>query len=146
MVGIVFEDLDLEEPFTKELKALNPVLQLYLMFLYSWQKLLRISTVDMNILFRFIALFLVMIANILGLQSLLAFASTFPKNVAADQRLIGRKESFHKWVSCQKCNALYSIQDAKTVSNSTCVSKLWSCAISKSSTTSTLKIMWLLIT
>ena len=121
MVEIVFEDLDLEETSTKEPEKLSPALQLYLMFLLSWQKLFRISNVGMNILFSFIALFLATVANVLGL---LVFAATFPKSVAAAQRLLGRKECFHRWVSCQKCNTLYSIQDAKTMSNGTCVSKL----------------------
>ena len=124
MVEIVFEELDLEETNVTKLEKSNRALQLYLMFLLSWQKLFRISTVGMNILFRFIALFLVTLANLLGLTSLLTFASTLPKSVAAAQRLIGRKESFYKWVSCQKCNTLYSVQDAKTVSNGTCISKL----------------------
>jgi hypothetical protein len=124
MVEIVFEELDLEETNIKEPEKPNRALQLYLMFLLSWQKVFRISTVGMNVLFRFIALFLITLANLLGLTSLLAFASTLPKSVAAAQRLIGRKESFYKWVSCQKCSTLYSIEDAKTVSNGTCISKL----------------------
>ena len=41
----------------------------------------------MNILFRFIALFLITLAKLLGLTSLLTFASTLSKSVAAAQRL-----------------------------------------------------------
>lgn len=122
----MFEDIDFEETSAKESEKPNRALQLYLMFLLSWQKLFRISTVGMNVLFKFIALFLVTIANLMGMQTLQTFASTLPKSVTAAQRLIGRKESFYKWVCCQKCSSLYSIEDAKMVSSGTLTSKLCS--------------------
>ena len=90
MVEIVFDELDLEDTNVTEVEKPNRALQLYLMFLLTWEKLFRISTVGMNILFRFIALFLTTLAKLLGLTSLLTFASTLPKSVAAAEHLVRR--------------------------------------------------------
>lgn len=90
------------------------VLHLYCMFIFMWQSLLRVSDAGISILFSFIALFLNLMSKKLSLPALQRFGEALPKNVSTARKLLGRSnDNFTKWVSCQKCSNLYSIEDAK---------------------------------
>ena len=91
----------------------NNILRLYIMFLFMWQNLFRVSDTGINILFSFIATFLLLLSK--TLPPLKTFADALPKNVAAARRFLGmNNDTFSKWVCCQKCSCLYTLDDAKT--------------------------------
>ena len=116
-IELLFDDFDADdidmEQSTCDGQRPTRALQLYLMFLLSWQTTFRMSDVGMNILLRFFAMFLSTLARLLSLQPLVEFVSLLPKNVISARNLLGRKDSFTKWVCCPKCSTLYSTADAR---------------------------------
>ena len=105
MVEIVFDELDLEDTNINEAEKPNRILQLYLMFLL-WQKSFRISTVGMNILFRFIA---DNTSKVTGLNSIANLCLYTSQECGCCSTPIGRKEYyFCKWSAVKK--VVHSIQ------------------------------------
>lgn len=90
----------------------SDILRLYTMFLFMWQNLFRVSDTGISILFSFMATFFLLLSKLL--PPLKAFSDTLPKNIDAARRFLGKnKDNFSKWVSCEKCSCLYTLEDAK---------------------------------
>lgn len=79
-----------------------------------WQSLFRVSDAGATVLFTFVAKFIQQLSANLALPCLQTFADSLPKNVASARHLLGRRDNFEKWVCCQKCSSLYTVEDAKS--------------------------------
>ena len=89
-------------------------LRFYLMFLFLWQSLFRVSDSAMNVLFIFFAMFLSLFLAAVPSNEIRNFVNSLPRTIAAAKRVIGRgSDIFRKYVSCPKCHSLYSLELCK---------------------------------
>ena len=90
----------------------SPMPKLYLMFLFLWQTTFKVSDVGLSVLLKFLSMFLSLIATVLRLESLKAFATSLPTSVAGGKKVIGTNmDKFSKWVCCPSCHARYDLKD-----------------------------------
>ena len=80
------------------------VVSLYIVFLFTWQRIFRISDAEMGVLFFFSA-FLTLLVTLFGLSNLRHFVKQLPVNIAQARKYIGHdRDRFTKYVSCPKCH------------------------------------------
>ena len=90
------------------------LLRLYVMFIFMWQSTFRLSDAGTDVLFAFIASFLLIVSVKVGCEKLREFCQTLPRNTAAARKVTGQdKEPFERWVCCPKCHSIYTLQQSK---------------------------------
>ena len=89
-------------------------LRFYVMFLFMWQTLFRVSDAGMSALFVYLAMLLVLVLSTIENPDIQAFIQMLPRSCLAAKKLIGiAGDPFSKYVSCPKCHSLYSIDSCK---------------------------------
>ena len=89
--------------------------QLYLMFIFMWQNIFRVSDSGINVLLTFIAAFLQVLSSVFN-ETLKVFVHQPPKSIAAARNYLkGNGNNFVKYVSCPKCHDLFRIECCKIV-------------------------------
>ena len=129
MTEIFFEDNDgmiaNEETYTnsKEYRLIRS----YIMFLFTWQTLFRVSDTGMGVMFVFIAVLLGLLVSRLNITTLSDFVELLPRSVTAAKKFIGHfSDEFSKYASCPKCHSIYALdtckitQPDKTIASRTC--------------------------
>ena len=87
------------------------VTKLYIMFLFVWQRLFRLSDTGLVVLLTFLATFLQLVSSTLDLSKLAAFLKQLPRNIYQARKYVGRnKDAFTKYVSCPKCHYVYDME------------------------------------
>ena len=88
----------------------------YIMFLFSWQSLFRVSNTAMAVLFSFFAVVLHLVLKLTLSKKLKSFAESLPRSIAAAKKLIGCSTDFFiKYASCPACDSIYPIEMCKVV-------------------------------
>jgi hypothetical protein len=67
---------------------MNRLVRAYIMFLFTWQTLFRVSDAGMGVLFMFIAVLFALLASALHIETLNNFVSLLPRRVAAAKKLL----------------------------------------------------------
>ena len=94
--------------------AVPEAVTFYVKFLMLWQSLYRLSDTGINILFAFFQRFLLMISRLLLLTPLTKFAIKLPKSLYEARKLVQtRNNDFITYATCQKCSAIYKIEECK---------------------------------
>lgn len=106
------------------------ILRLYVMFMFSWQSLFKVSDVGLNVLMKFFALLFGLLVKVLSLPltCLKPFVDKLPHGVEAARRFLGyRKDCFDKYASCPSCHSIYILENCRvTLPNKSIISA--SCA------------------
>ena len=88
------------------------LVQVYVMFLFMWQALFRVSNTGMSILHFFIAKFFTLV------PVPQRFVEQLPQNITAAKKLIEIEcDNFTKYASCPKCHTLYLLDSCRLVSS-----------------------------
>ena len=99
----------------------------YLMFLFAWQTLFRVSDAGISILLGFFSKFKFthLLGVVLHIQVLKELAEQIPTNVRNAKKYIGTlSDTFHKYAACPKCHSVYVLDTCKVnSSNNTIVSR-----------------------
>lgn len=81
------------------------VTKLFIMFLFTWQRLFRLSDTGIGVLFAFFAAFLQLISSMLNIEKLSEFTQQLPQNTYQARKYLGHQgDIFKKFVSCPKCH------------------------------------------
>jgi hypothetical protein len=90
------------------------VITLYIMFLFTWQRIFRISDTGMGVLFLFFAAFLGLLVTIFGLNQMSEFVKHLPRTISQARKFVGHcRDNFVKYVSCPKCHYVYDMDICK---------------------------------
>ena len=90
------------------------IVQLYIMFIFMWQSLFRISDNAISMLLLFMATLFGVISRLFPAKILSQFA--LPKTLHMAKKNLGaKKDPFTKYTICPKCKCLYSTEDCKVV-------------------------------
>ena len=90
------------------------LLQVFIMFLLTWQSFFRVSDSGMNVLFLFIRAFLQLLSSSFLLGRLSEFVELLPNSIIHARKFIGNTcDSFSMYASCSKCNTIYPINACK---------------------------------
>ena len=90
------------------------ILRFYVMFLFMWQTLFRVSDAGMSLLFVYLAMLLVLVLSTVENPDVQDFIQILPRSCLAAKKLIGiAGVPFSKYVTCPKCHSLYSIDSFK---------------------------------
>ena len=93
------------------------IIHVFLLFLFLWQSLFRISDNAVSLVLSFMAKFFLLIGTCLQLNSLNDLGRIFPNTLYRAKKILGRiQERFKKYVSCPACHKLY-LFDNCTVNN-----------------------------
>lgn len=79
--------LEVDQPTSDQ--GVMRITQLYLMFLFTWQSLFKVSDVGMNVLLSFIAVFLLLLVTTFRLQPLQDFVRQLPRTVRKARTFLG---------------------------------------------------------
>ena len=86
------------------------ITKLYIMFLFTWQRLFRLSDTGAGVLLAFFATFLNLLSSIFGLERFSEFVQQLPRNTYRSRKYIGHEgDCFKKYVSCPKCHYVYDL-------------------------------------
>ena len=82
------------QPSSSEMEFhVNPrivrVISLYIMFLFTWQRLFRISDTGIGVLFLFVATLFTVLVTRFGLDCLNEFVTQLPKNITQARNYVG---------------------------------------------------------
>ena len=89
----------------------NKLIRMYVMFLFLWQSLFRVSDTAIQILLNFFASFLILLAQLLHLDKLKNLALKLPRTMYMTKKLLGtHKDAFIQYVSCPTCSAIYDLK------------------------------------
>ena len=114
-VHYLVSDDEESQPSVHDTQTPNCLVQLYVMFLFMWQMLFRVSDTGMNILL-LITKFLSLVTSaqnfITKFLSLVTSAQNFidqlPSTIAAARKLVGiNRDNFFKYASCPSCHIVY---------------------------------------
>lgn len=106
---------DSDDVLEKEIAA-STIVRLYVMILFKWQSLFRISDNGIAMLFLLLATFLKVLSRFLQANIICEFADSLPKTLHMAKGILGGKsDPFVKYVSCPTCKSLYSIKDCQIV-------------------------------
>lgn len=84
------------------------IIHVFLLFLFLWQSLFRISDNAVSLVLSFMAKFFLLIGTCLQLNSLNELGRIFPNTLYRAKKILGRiQERFKKYVSCPACHKLY---------------------------------------
>ena len=107
------------QPSSSEMEFhVNPrivrVISLYIMFLFTWQRLFRISDTGIGVLFLFVATLFTVLVTRFGLDCLNEFVTQLPKNITQARNYVGHcRDNFTRYVSCPKCHYVYDLDICK---------------------------------
>lgn len=87
------------------------LIEAYLIFLFMWQTVFRLSDVRMGVLLSFISVFLLIVGKKLGSLFILDFVKCLPKTLYSARKSLENEDSFVKYVCCPKCSSLYQMDD-----------------------------------
>lgn len=101
------------------------VIRVFLLFLFLWQSIFRVSDSAISLMLSFMVKFLSLAATCLKLDTLNNIASIFPLSLYPAKKFLGRQQdSFHKYVTCPSCHGLYSYMESTEIdSNGKKISK-----------------------
>ena len=104
----------------------NKLQRLYVMFIFMWQTLFRVSDAGIEILLLFISTFFSLLAQVFTSDKLVAFARKLPKTIYRAKKLIGANvDNFLRYTVCPKCYHLYPVESCKVqLADGSTVSKL----------------------
>lgn len=103
----------------------NNLIKAYLIFLFTWQSIFRLSDVGMGVILSFVAVFLLFLGKTFAFEPLLKFVSYLPRTVYASRKILNRnKDSFTKYVCCPKCSSLYKMDECIVTSRGNSTSKI----------------------
>ena len=86
----------------------HKLVEAYLVFIFMWQNIFRVSDVGIGVLLSFVAVLVLLLGKAFGLESLKELALSLPKSVYSARKLLGRNyDQFMKLVCCPKCSTLY---------------------------------------
>ena len=81
----------------------------FLLFLFLWQSLSRVSDSAISLFLSFFAHFLRLVSEWLGINQLARLAAKFPRTLHLAKKEIGQlKEKFVRYVSCRSCHSIYT--------------------------------------
>ena len=93
----------------------DSLIKMFLNFIFLWQSSFRVSDVGIDLLLKFLSLFMVTLAIICPINSLRELASQLPKSVSAGRKIIGTNaDIFTKFVCCRACTSIYPIDECKS--------------------------------
>lgn len=88
------------------------VIYLFLLFLFMWQYLFRISDNAISVLLAFIAKFFSILSGYLQLETLSELGRAFPNTLYRAKKALGHiHEGFKRYVSCPACHKLYLVEN-----------------------------------
>ena len=77
-----FPDDDISTPMDQPSQTSHhKLVEAYLIFLFMWQTVFRVSDVGIGVLLAFVALFVLLLGKTFGLESLKSLGSSLPKSV-----------------------------------------------------------------
>ena len=101
------------------------LIQVYVMFLFTWQGLFRVSDSGMNVLFRFLGVMIGLVSSLLCIRQLSEFVELLPLTITAARKMIGNtRDCFTKYASCPKCHFIYPLETCKIVHHNKSISSL----------------------
>lgn len=103
----------------------NKLVQIYVMFLFMWQSLFRISDAGLEILLKFFYSIFHICSGLFADNPVLAFAKQLPQTRHMARKVLHAKEDdFVRYVSCNKCCTIYLVEDCRiTLPDKSIVSK-----------------------
>ena len=96
----------------------------YVMFLFLWKALFKLSDAGVQILLSFIAAFFSTVAKLLHLDKLSDFASKLPNTIFLAKKVLKQNDTFQQYTVCPKCSTIYKINECiETLADKTQISK-----------------------
>ena len=96
----------------------------YVMFLFLWKALFKLSDAGVQILLSFIAALFSTVAKLLHLDKLSDFASKLPNTIFLAKKVLKQNDTFQQYTVCPKCSAIYKINECiETLADKTQISK-----------------------
>ena len=90
----------------------SKVIRFFLMFIFLWQSLFKLSNTGVQVLLSFFARFLSLVAKIINVDKLNEFAKKLPKTLYLAKKFLGTgQDIFLQYVTCPKCSSIYNIAD-----------------------------------
>ena len=90
------------------------IITLCIMFLFTWQRIFRLSDTGMGALFLFFASFFGVLISVFGLSHMSEFVKHLPKTALQARKFVGHcRDNFTKYVSCPKCHYVYDMDICK---------------------------------
>ena len=84
------------------------LIHVFLLFIFLWQSLFRISDRAISLLLSFLAKFFLLASTCLHLDLLNGLSRAFPYTLYRAKKILGRlHENFTRYVSCPLCHKLY---------------------------------------
>ena len=91
----------------------NRVIRAFLLFLFFWQSLFRISDSAIGLMLSFLLKFFSLAGVWLNVDVLSDLAQKFPGTIFGAKKFLGRlKDQFVRYVVCPSCNKLYLFQES----------------------------------
>lgn len=88
------------------------IIHLFLLFLFQWQSLFRISDNAISLMLSFIVKFFGIIGTCLQLDLLSKLGRAFPSTLYRAKKILGRvHERFKRYASCPACHKLYALEN-----------------------------------
>lgn len=102
-------DLDIENQVCPNQRR---VIHVFLLFIFLWQSLYRISDAAVSLVLKFMVKFLSLIGSCLGVEALYRLSQKFPHTLYRAKKFLGRlQERFVRYTSCPTCHKLYAKDD-----------------------------------
>ena len=96
-------------PIIEEMSPCARIVQLYVMFLITWQAMFRLSDAGLNVLLTFIATFFALLVKVFALDALKPLLDRLPRTVQAARNFLGYdRDKFIKYVICPSCHSIYT--------------------------------------
>lgn len=112
------------EPKNQRKMPYDSLIRAYLIFLFTWQSVFRLSDVGVGILLSFVAVLLLLLGKTFCVEPLISLIKDFPKTVYSARKFLGSGDSFTKFVCCPKCSSLYKVNECTiTCTDGSIVSK-----------------------
>lgn len=83
------------------------VIHMFLLFIFLWQSLYRVSDAAVTLVLRFVVRFLSLNGSCLGVEALYRLSQKFPHTLYRAKKFLGRlQERFVRYVSCPTCHKI----------------------------------------
>ena len=94
----------------------HQVIHIFLLFIFLWQSLFRISDGALSLMLAFMGKFFHLVSIYLRLDALCHMAQLFPKTLYRAKKTLGKlQENFIRFVSCPTCHKLYTLEESQEV-------------------------------
>lgn len=104
----------------QESATFSPLLTIYLFFLFMFQSLFRLSDHALDVLMKFISIFLKSLAKLSSIPK--SFVQSLPTSIYTARKVSGNeRDKFERFVVCPECHSLYKLNECivKTSSGQT---------------------------